>query len=57
MIRVLEIVATSWPIAVVLIAAMAASIALYVVRWFKQSDIEDKAYRSKQAVVVRKEDY
>lgn len=53
MIEVLKIVAGSWPIALMMISAMIGGIVLYLIRWFKQSDIEDKAYRASQAVVVR----
>lgn len=49
----LQIIAQSWPIAIMVIGTMAGSIALYVIRWRKQSDREDKAYRSTQAVAVR----
>lgn len=54
--EVLRIVAGSWPIVVLLVAAMAAGLALYVIHWFRQTDREDKAYRSQQAVVVRDRD-
>lgn len=50
----LKVVAASWPIAMVLIAAMVGGVALYLIRWFKQSDLEDKALRASQAVVVRR---
>ena len=47
--EVLAIVATSWPLAVMFIAACVAGIALYVINWFKRSDREDKALRAAQA--------
>lgn len=56
MIEVLQIIASSWPIAAMVLGAIAASIALYIIRWFKQSDREDKAYRASQALVVRDRD-
>lgn len=56
MIEVLGIVAGSWPIAIMVLGAMAGGIALYIIRWFKQSDREDKAYRASQALTVRERD-
>jgi hypothetical protein len=56
MIRVLEIIASSWPIAIMFIASMAACIAFYLIRWFKKADQDDKAYRASQAIVVRRSD-
>lgn len=56
MIEVLRIIADSWPIAVMILGAIAGGVILYLIRWFKQSDREDKAYRSSQAVVVRRSD-
>jgi uncharacterized membrane-anchored protein len=53
MIEVLRVVAGSWPLAVMFLGAVAGGIALYIVRWFKQANREDKAYRATQAVVVR----
>jgi uncharacterized membrane-anchored protein len=53
MVEYFRILATSWPLAVMFIAVIAGGIALYVIRWFKKSDQEDKAYRSQQALVVR----
>lgn len=54
MIKVLEIVASSWPIAIMFLGLMGCCIALYVVRWFKKSDEDKQAYyRSSQAVTVR----
>ena len=49
----LKIIAESWPIAIMVLGVMVAGVVLYLIRWFKQSDREDKAYRSEQAVVVR----
>lgn len=49
----LQIIAQSWPIAIMVLGAIAGCIALYVIRSVKQSDREDKAYRSTQAVAVR----
>lgn len=53
MIEVLSIIAGSWPIAIMFLGIIAGSLVLYVIRWFRQSDREDKAYRASQAVVVR----
>lgn len=53
MIRVLEIIASSWPIAVIIISAMIGSVALYIINWFKKSDSENKALRASQAVMIR----
>lgn len=56
--EVLSIVAASWPLAVMFIAACAASVLLYLIRWFKKADEQDKALRASQAVTVRqREDY
>lgn len=52
----LKIIASSWPIAVMVVSAMAGGLALYIVNWRKQSEAEDKAYRSSQAVSVRRND-
>lgn len=57
MIRVLEIVAQSWPIAIMTLGFIAGGLALYVIRWWKKSDAEDKAYRASNAVTVRDRDY
>lgn len=54
MIKVLEIVAGSWPIAMIIVAFMIACVIIYLIRWFKQSDIEDKAFKANQAIVVRR---
>lgn len=56
MIEVLGIVASSWPIAVMFIGSVAGGVILYLIRWFKQADHEDKAYRASQAVTVRTPD-
>lgn len=56
MIEVLGIVAGSWPIAIMVLGAMVGGVVIYLIRWFKQSDQEDKAYRSSQALVVRQHD-
>lgn len=53
MIEVLGIIASSWPIAIMVLGAMIASVVIYLIRWFKQADHEDKALRASQAVVVR----
>lgn len=47
--QVLAIIASSWPLAVMFIALLAASLALYIIRWVKVADREDKAYRAAQA--------
>lgn len=49
----LRIVSVSWPLAVMFIAVVAASVAFYVIRWMKKSDLDDKALRASQAVTVR----
>ena len=49
----IETAITSWPFAVMFIATIAALVLLYLIRWFKQSDEQDKAYRASSAVVVR----
>lgn len=54
--EILQIIAQSWPLAVCFIALCAACLAFYVINWFKRSDIEDKALRASQAVVVRKQE-
>lgn len=48
-----QVLANSWPITVMFLGAVAGGVILYLIRWYKQSDHEDKAYRSSQAVVVR----
>lgn len=53
MIEVLKIIADSWPITFMFLGVIAGGIILYLIRWFKQADREDKAYRASQAVVVR----
>lgn len=52
----LRIVSVSWPLAVMFIAVVAASVAFYVIRWMKKSDLDDKALRASQAVTVRQRD-
>lgn len=47
--QVLQIVASSWPIAVMFIALCVAGVVLYVIQGFKSADREDKAYRAAQA--------
>lgn len=47
--EVLQIVASSWPLAVMFIALCVAGVVLYVIQWFKRSDRDDKAYRAAQA--------
>ena len=54
--ELLRIVATSWPITIMFIALCASGLVLYVVNWFKRSDMEDKAIRASQALVVRPRD-
>lgn len=49
----LRIVSVSWPIAIMFIAVVAASVALYIIRWMKKADLDDKALRASQAVTVR----
>lgn len=56
MIEVLKIIAGSWPIAIMVLGAMGGFIALYILHWRKQLDLEDKAYRASQAVVIRNRD-
>lgn len=56
MVEVLGIVAGSWPIAIMVLGAITGGIVVYLIRWFKQADQEDKAYRSSQALVVRQHD-
>ena len=56
MIEVLSIIAGSWPIAVMVLGAMIGSVVVYLIRWFKKADEEDKAYRSSQALIVRQHD-
>lgn len=56
MIQVLSIIAGSWPIAIMFIATIAGGVVLYLIRWFKKADEEDKAYRASQAIVVRQHD-
>ena len=53
MLEVLKVVAASWPIAIMFIAAVSGSLALYLIRWFKKADEQDKAYRASKAVTVR----
>ena len=38
------------------LGAMVGGVVVYLIRWFKKSDEEDKAYRSSQALVVRRHD-
>lgn len=52
----LRIVSVSWPLAVMFIAVVVASVAFYVIRWMKKSDLDDKALRASQAVTVRQRD-
>jgi heme/copper-type cytochrome/quinol oxidase subunit 2 len=54
--EILQIIASSWPIAVMFIALCVAGVVLYVIQWFKRADREDKAYRASQALVVRSHD-
>ena len=55
MIQVLTIISQSWPIAFMVLGAIAGSIVFYLIRWFKQSDRENKAYRANQAVVIHRD--
>jgi hypothetical protein len=48
-VEILSIVAGSWPIAVMFIAACTAGITLYVINWIKRENREDKALRAAQA--------
>ena len=52
MMQVLQIVAASWPIAVMFIALCVAGVVLYVIQWFKRSDRDDKALRAAQATAI-----
>lgn len=49
MLEYFRIFASSVPIAVMFIAFCGLIVALTLIRWFKKSDIEDKAYRASQA--------
>jgi hypothetical protein len=51
--QVLQIISTSWPIAMMFLGTIVGGIVIYLIRWFKQADREDKAYRASQALVVR----
>ncbi len=53
MLEYFRIFANSAPIAVMFVAFMIACVAIYIIRWFKKSEEQDKAYRASQAVVVR----
>lgn len=55
MIEVLQIVANSWPIAAMVLGSVVGGVVIYLIRWRKQSDQEDKAYRSSQAMTVRRD--
>ncbi len=56
--EILQIVATSWPLAVMFIAFCLACLAFYVINWWKRSDAEDKALRASQALTVnQRKDY
>lgn len=46
---------TSWPFATMFIALCATLLALRVIRYVRIRDVEDKAYRASQAVVVQRE--
>lgn len=46
---------TSWPFAVMFIATLAAGLAFYLIRWFKKSDEQDKAYRASTAMTIRRD--
>ena len=50
--EVLRIISESWPLAVMFIAICVAGVVLYVINWFKRSDMEDKAIRASQAQVA-----
>ena len=49
----LQIIAGSWPIAVMFIATLAALLALKVMRIAERNREEDRAYRASQALTVR----
>jgi predicted membrane-bound mannosyltransferase len=51
--EVLRIISESWPLAIMFIAVCVAGVILYLINWFKRSDLEDKAIRASQALVVR----
>ena len=52
----LKIIAASWPIAIMVLGSMIASVVLYIVRCIKQTAREDKASRATQAMVVHNRD-
>lgn len=49
----LQIIAGSWPIAVMFIALLAALLVLRIIRFFNVARREDQAYRASQALTVR----
>lgn len=49
----LKIISESWPLAVMFIATCGAGVLFYLIRWRKQADLDDKAYRATQAVAVQ----
>lgn len=53
MLEYFQILANSWPLTIMFVAAVVGSLLFYLIRWCKTSDHEDKAYRASQAVVVR----
>ena len=59
MLEFFRIFADSWPIAVMFVAFMGGAVLLYLIRWMRASDEQDKAYRATQAVTVRerRDDY
>lgn len=52
--QVLQIIASSWPLAVMFIALCVAGLVLYVINWFKRSDLDDKALRASNARAVQR---
>jgi hypothetical protein len=52
--EVLRIISASWPLAVMFIALCLAGVVLYIVNWFKRSDLDDKALRASQARAVQR---
>lgn len=52
--EVLRIISASWPLAVMFIAVCVAGVVLYVINWFKRSDLEDKALRASNARAVQR---
>lgn len=54
----LKVISTSWPIAIMFIAFLAAAVGFYIIRSIRQTAQEDRAVRASTAVVVKqREDY